>query len=530
MPPGEGHSSNPLQLPLGERAPNRDAADGTPSSAKSTAKEGRSGLHKKTKSAVSLKSLRNYMERKDSKVEEPPEEEPADMKPKKTKSAHSLTAILKRSQRERKGEDAKEVRDKENRSPSDLRDSVPSPPRMDYSNRPSEEQTRQRRPLEKGRNLEEEVSLYTPKGYSPAQQRNFYDYHQPSLTKPSDLKSRPKSDCLSSNRRMKDILAPLQLTPPDKETPRKTPETSHHCEHRGLSRPVTCSERERRQESKPKEASRVQAAISAFNAKGQNADLQRRLNLKDLEGEFEKLLVSGLWSLVSCRNSKLTVFKDSRNIPHNMRERMRSLDTNIKADFIQKDRTDNTPRSTNASALTSDSSRGRGKEQKEERHSRDGKGSRSRSRSRGFTFSKGGSSPMKRLRPDSGSFYARPKSLELPQPIGLSRILTPSTSMESLSGAPCVDTASDPSDFVHYLREIQKPEMIDAGKLHKLRILLRNETVSWVDDFIAEGGMDEVVQLLYRIMKVEWRYVRYNSVPGHKLTPQQRRSRRYSPA
>ena len=43
-------------------------------------------------------------------------------------------------------------------------------------------------------------------------------------------------------------------------------------------------------------------------------------------------------------------------------------------------------------------------------------------------------------------------------------------------------------------------------KLHKLRILLRNETVAWVDSFISGDGMDEVIQLLYRIMKVEWRY------------------------
>lgn len=193
---------------------------------------------------------------------------------------------------------------------------------------------------------------------------------------------------------------------------------------------------------------------------------------------------------------------------------MRSLDTNIKADFIQKDRTDSTP----LSASTSDSSRrGRGKDQKEERHSRDGKGSRSRSRSRGFSFTKGGS-PTKRQRPDSGTCQRRPNSLELSQPIGLSRILTPSTSMTSLSGAACVDTAADPSDFVHYLREIRKPEMIDVGKLHKLRILLRNETVGWVDDFITEGGMDEVVELLYRIMKVEWRYVSFTLEIDHALT------------
>ena len=187
---------------------------------------------------------------------------------------------------------------------------------------------------------------------------------------------------------------------------------------------------------------------------------------------------------------------------------MRSLDTNIKADFIQKDRTPSTPHSTNnnANTATSDNSsrRGRRKEQKEERQSRDSKGSRSRSRSRGFNLPRNGSWSPKKQRSDSGSSSRRPKSIELSQPINLSKVLSPTGSVASLPGT-AVDTAADPSDFVHYLKEIQKPEMVDVGKLHKLRLLLRNETVGWVDDFLAEGGMDEVVQLLYRIMKVEWR-------------------------
>lgn len=289
-----GTLSIPPQVPLGERAPNRDAADGTPSSGQSAAKEGRRGLHKKTKSAVSLKSLRNYMERKDHRAEELQEDDSGEVKPKKTKSANSLTAILKRSQRGRKGEGQKEARDKENRSPSDLYGNMPSPCWTEYMDRPSEEQSVPRRTLEKGRNLEDEVSLYTPKGYSPAQQRNFYDYHQPSLTKRSDLKPRPKSDCVSGNRKMRDLLAPLQRAPSDKESPVKGQETSQHRRPRGFSKPEAHSERERKQESAPREASRVQAAISVFNAKGQHADLQKQLDSKDLEGEFEKLLVSGL--------------------------------------------------------------------------------------------------------------------------------------------------------------------------------------------------------------------------------------------
>lgn len=181
---------------------------------------------------------------------------------------------------------------------------------------------------------------------------------------------------------------------------------------------------------------------------------------------------------------------------------MRSLDTNIKADFIQKDRTEN---GTPLSAGTSDSRRGRRKESKEERQLEDRKGSRSRSRSRGFTFGRGSSSPGKKVRPDSGNF-GRPRSIDLSQPVGVYTTLSANASAASLSDAAVVDTAADPSDFVHYLREIQKPEMVEVGKVHKLRLLLRNETVAWVDGFIAEGGMDEIVQLIYRIMKMQWRY------------------------
>lgn len=203
---------------------------------------------------------------------------------------------------------------------------------------------------------------------------------------------------------------------------------------------------------------------------------------------------------------------------------MRSLDTNIKADFIQKDRAESTPLSAgpNTTTFANDSTgrRGRRKDQKDEQQSQDGKGSRSRSRSRGFTFSKRTSSPTKKQRPEIGISYRRPKSADLSQPAGLSKILTPATSTTSLSATACRDTAADPSDFVHYLREIQKPEMIEIGKMHKLRILLRNETVSWVDTFIADGGMDEIVQLIYRIMKVEWRCVLDLTARGkYTLTP-----------
>ncbi|KAJ5133804.1 hypothetical protein N7526_005169 [Penicillium atrosanguineum] len=487
FPFAEGPAPAPGHLPLAEIVPNRDAGENNVPTPKNGNKNGKI-VHKKTKSAVSLKSLRNYMERKS---EETPQEDLDEKSPKKTKSSTSLSALLKRSQRGRKGDNSKQSRDKENRSPTDLVDSMP-PPSPVWAATPAypESVTRSRHnsTADRRRSVAEEVSLYTPKGYSPAQQRNFYDYQQqpPSLTRPGEPKARPKSDILTGGRKMKDYLGPAQRTPSGDSDGTRNDSASNKTRtadrSRKTSAPDSSTTSPVKEEQAPKRLSRVQAAISAFNAKDRDADVQKHLNSKDLESEFEKLL-------------------DARNIPHNMRDKMRSLDTNIKADFIQKDRTEN---GTPHSAGTSESRRGRGKESKDDRRPDDRKGSRSRSRSRGFTFGRGSSSPSKKARPESGTFN-RPRSVDLSQPVGVYTALSAVGSTASLHEAAVVDTAADPSDFVHYLREIQKPEMIEVGKIHKLRLLLRNETVAWVDGFIAEGGMDEIVQLIYRIMKMEWR-------------------------
>jgi hypothetical protein len=77
-------------------------------------------------------------------------------------------------------------------------------------------------------------------------------------------------------------------------------------------------------------------------------------------------------------------------------------------------------------------------------------------------------------------------------------------------------------DFVSYLRKVQKPELVEVGRLHKLRLLLRNETVAWTDEFIGHGGMEEIVSLLHRIMEVEWRSVVPMISKGTTLTSEQR--------
>ena len=130
---------------------------------------------------------------------------------------------------------------------------------------------------------------------------------------------------------------------------------------------------------------------------------------------------------------------------------------------------------------------------------------KSRPRSLTFTLSKSDLSPSKKQKSERPSSHQRSKSGGL----------TPSASSTSLKsdgagqGFGFFSKASKPAvpdDYIAYLKKVQQPEIVEVGKVHKLRQLLRNETVDWVDAFIAQGGMIELVELLYRINKVEWRY------------------------
>ena len=131
---------------------------------------------------------------------------------------------------------------------------------------------------------------------------------------------------------------------------------------------------------------------------------------------------------------------------------------------------------------------------------------KSRPRSLTFTLSKSELSPSKKQKSERPSSHQRTKSGGL----------TPSASSTSLKsdsagqGFAFWSKASKPAvpdDYISYLKKVQQPEVVEVGKVHKLRQLLRNETVDWVNTFIIQGGMIELVELLYRINKVEWRYV-----------------------
>lgn len=125
---------------------------------------------------------------------------------------------------------------------------------------------------------------------------------------------------------------------------------------------------------------------------------------------------------------------------------------------------------------------------------------RERPRSRTFTFSRN-DSPTKKQKGDANERKPSSKSNPIPKSPSTRSLVSNGSDRSVSAGVKSVKAA----EFIQYLKKTPKPRDVEVGKLHKLRLLLRNETVDWVDNFILEGGMTELVALLHRIMEIEWR-------------------------
>ena len=195
---------------------------------------------------------------------------------------------------------------------------------------------------------------------------------------------------------------------------------------------------------------------------------------------------------------------------------MRSLNTRIKADFIKKE-TSITNTSPSADAFAQGDVKVDTRQRPESWHrsvpddSSDRAGpvgepatndretsKKSRPRSLTFTRSKGDNS-TKKERPVS---HSRTKSSDCTS----SKSLTAGSATQALPFLSRAPRVALPEDCISYLRKVRQPQLVEAGRIQKLRQLLRNETVSWVDTFVEKGGMAEIVGLLYRIIEIEWRY------------------------
>lgn len=226
------------------------------------------------------------------------------------------------------------------------------------------------------------------------------------------------------------------------------------------------------------------AAVAALQGKNKDttAKGEQSLDPKAVDAAFESVL-------------------DSRNVPQAMREKMRSLTLRVKADFIRQDQ--EASKCVDGSPIEQNGQAQQNQQQQVLQEDDDKNTKRSRARSRTFTFTKrsGETSPSKKQRAQSKS---RPQSIHIPkdQPAKLpSAPTTPTGGSFGRKGhAPAI-----PGDYISYIKKNDDPTKIEVGRLHKLRILLRNETVAWVDSFVAQEGMTEVVALLHRIMAIEWR-------------------------
>ncbi|KAJ9605574.1 hypothetical protein H2200_010231 [Cladophialophora chaetospira] len=468
--------------------------------------------HKKTGSSVSLKELILGKEKvADNGSVSSVEGRVAEGKLKKVKSSTSLSGLLKRKS---KKDLRTESKDQENRSPTkpSPRES-PTPIWSQFATQPLETTDGSMMyPGSKTRTVEQEISLYTPKDYSefrPSEQRNFYRY---APATPSSLDYKPPQRPFLEHKSSRSSIFTENIDDDGKDELQR-PKSRDKTTSRPSSSvpearpPLQTQKSDSSQTDKVKRGSKVFEAIQNLNMKSRKDtrsvpetanSTSPPLSPQELDSAFEKVL-------------------DSLNIPLNMRDGMRSLKPDVKAGLMKGERIGSGSSTTSGPGETPDvRSSARSSQRKENERpksegedSKDGKRSRSRSRTRSriLTLSKrDDDTPSKQERPGSSSrsrSKSRNKSADLTssRPTS-SRAMASTVSLASLNPA---DSAAAPGDFIHYLREVQKPQLVEVSKLHKLRILLRNEAISWTDRFVSKGGMDELVQLYYRIAKIEWR-------------------------
>lgn len=498
------------------------------------------GLHQRTKSWTSLKTP---AEKEKVKSPKKKPEKTGEKSIKKSKSSTSLSALLSRprsSKGTKKEERSQHEYDKENETPPGSAGIAPPIWAQFASQGPPELTSTIKVPLNDRKNVHEEIALYTPQAYSPSMQHNFDPSQQPTLSKRPEFKPRPKSECLSTSTSFIETLSGARRSGHDEtqNTEVYQGQEGHTSEDRArqcasdnqkAGRKSSSEQRQCGDESSSsgtavaKRGSRVMAAVAAFNGKTKALPKEpahettiTELDPNTIETAFEILLVG-----ISCQFSRniLTRDQEARNVPQNTRDKMRSLDTSIKADFIKQDKTSSGSVSSAEGLALQFSRPAAGKRAKTDdgikdhaEESRDveitGSPKKSRPRSRTFTFSKGDQSPSKKQKAERPASHQRNKSGD----IASSASAKPMTSTGTTQGLAFFSKASKPAapeDFIMYLREVQKPQLVDVSRIHKLRQLLRNETVGWVDAFISQDGMTGLVQLLYRTIKVEWRFVKF---------------------
>lgn len=431
-------------------------------------------------------------------------------KPKKSKSSTSLSAMfgkMNRSTRDLAYAPQSQAYEKENTTPPISAVEPADTPIWAQFASTENNVSRGSQESKRDSSVQDEISRYTPRDYSPNKQRNFNGHTADAPSLRPAIRSRPQSTVIvptdgfagglsrkiSSARASMDSRRSVDSARrPSREEARRAAMDRPALPHRHSDR--TCSGGSEEQPAAkekltiPKRGARVMAAVAALQgkAKGTPAKEEPALDQKTVDAEFEAVLAS-------------------RNVPEPMRERMRTLTLRVKADFVRQDQgAKNADRSSMETPVAAQSQDSLEQQRLAEDDSKSTK--RSRARSRTFTFSKGDkrsgdSSPSKKPRSRS---KVQSMAINIPKGGSMGDSSAPTTPTGSSWGRRGHATPAA-SEYITYLRKNQDPTKVEVGRLHKLRILLRNETVAWVDTFISQGGMTEVVGLLHRLMGIEWR-------------------------
>lgn len=493
----ENSPTKPVQLtresqaspsPLGERHIN------SPPQPKKVPLKGedtqRPPFHKKTGSTTSLKDFIMGKEKNQDVLTDSKDEN----KPKKKKSTTNLVGLLKkRSKKDLKDSNSTSS----DTSPPLSNGFTPTPIWSQFATQPLQGADGMiHHPRAESRTLAEEIELYTPKDYSeyrPAEQRNFHQgYSTPSMDfrppqRPFLEHKTSRSSIFTEN--LEDENDAVQLQPQtSREDYTSRPSSSHQS-------PVKSPKKEQsptsptRPELPAKRSSRILDTIATLNMRSRRDQL-----VASTTDNAEREVLSSQ-DIDSAMENMLGRF----DVPQALRDNLRQLKPSVKAGLMKGERI-----GSGSSADTESRNKEEDRPSSKEGDGDDSKRSRSRSKTRSRILSlskRSETSPTKDERSGRARSKSRPKSIDTSRPLS-ARGMVSTLSLTSVSSPDCAVT---PGDFIHYLREVQKPALVEVGKLHKLRILLRNESVSWTDAFVKKGGMDEIVQLLFRIMSIEWR-------------------------
>ena len=248
--------------------------------------EKRPGLHKKTKSSVSLKSLLTGDKDKTKTLKSKASERDKDKGPKKSKSSTSLSAIFSRPKSSKGSGDPGEDGNKENQIPPPKSDTTSTPIWAQYATSiPMQNLEGAKVPLNDNDRIQNELSLYTSENYSPSKPGNLCGSSGPTLVHKGELASRPKSDCLPSSASTNKIMETLsrlrkhsdelsrEQVPNNLSTTRDRDRRSSLEKALSFARPSSQDERRNSGAEHPsttqssKRSSRVMAAVAALQGK-----------------------------------------------------------------------------------------------------------------------------------------------------------------------------------------------------------------------------------------------------------------------